>query len=169
MVQEDESEDVGGERECESDGDGVEMDGRRCRIDGATSGARRDLIQVEMRPLAGDKGGQDNRRNNMKVHVPEPSTPPPEHHRRPMDQPNPPRRRGRLKTSFRRPRNINNHRWTYQATRTHRGRIGRIERAGYVVYSQEMVQDRYRAAKREDESAGIDRGRACALGQQRDH
>ena len=37
-----------------------------------------------------------------------------------------------------RPRNVRHPRWTYQATRTCRGQIGQIKRAGYVTYGQEM-------------------------------
>ena len=47
-----ESGEVGGERERQSDCDGVGCDGRRCRMDSATSGTWRDSIQVETRPLA---------------------------------------------------------------------------------------------------------------------
>ena len=39
---EDKSGDIGAEQERRSDGDGVEMDGTGCRMDGATSSTRRD-------------------------------------------------------------------------------------------------------------------------------
>ena len=159
------SRDVECDRERQSDGDGVEMDWIRCRKDGATSGPRHDSTRVETDPLAEDGTGQHRWYKHDTRDVPRPSRPPPEYHRLPANQPNPPRRRGQLKT---RPRRVSYHRWTYQATRTRRGRIGRIEHAAYVAYRPEMVGERYRAAEREDESVGIGRGRARALGQ-RDH
>ena len=156
---------VGGERERQGDGDGVVYEGNRCRTDGATSGARHDSKRVGTKPLAENESSQHERWNHERAHVPEPSTPPPEYHRRPTDQPNPPRRRGRIKT---RPRSVSTSRRAYQATRSRRGHIRRTRAIGYVVYGQEMAQELSRGAERKDEAAGIDRGRARALGQQRD-
>ena len=158
--------DAEGDWERLSDGEGIEMDRTGCQMDGATSGARCESKRLESHSLAVERVSQHERRNRTTDDAPRPSTPLPNDPKRPMDHPNPPRRRGKTKT---RPRNISNPRWTYQATQTRRGRIGRIERAGYVAYGPEMVGERHRAAKREDGSAGIDRGRVCALGQQRDH
>ena len=42
-----ESGDIGGEQERRSNGDGVEMDGIGCQMDGATSGARCNSKRVE--------------------------------------------------------------------------------------------------------------------------
>ena len=128
--------DLEGDCEHQSDGNGVDTDGRRCRMDGTTSGPHRDLTRVEMDPLAEDETGQRRWYKRDKTDVPRPSTAPTDDHRLPADHPNPPRRCGRLKS---RPRKVSNPRWTYQATRTHRGRIGRIKRAVYVIYGQEMV------------------------------
>ena len=127
--------DVEGDPERHSDGDGVETDGRRYQMDGAMSRPRHDSKQVETDPLAEDETGQRRWYKRDTTDVPRPSTAPTEDHRLPADHPNPPRRRGRLKT---RPTRVSHPRWTYQATRTRRGRIGRIECAGYVAYGQEM-------------------------------
>jgi hypothetical protein len=160
-----ESGDVGDDLERWGDGDGDQRGGRRGEMDGATSGARRDSKRVETGPLAEDETDQHGQREREMAHVPRPSTPHPIDHRHPTDQPNPPRRRGRLKT---RPTKVSNPRWTYQATRTHRGRIGRIGRIVHDVYGPEMVEASSRDAKREDQATGVDRGRARAPGQ-RDH
>ena len=127
----DELGDVEGDRERQSDGDGDDMDGRPGGKDGATSGARRDSKRVKTTPLAGGKPGQYRRRKRGIADVPEASTPPTIDPRRATDQPNPPRRRGRLKT---RPRRISTRKWTYQVTRTRRGRIGRIGPFGDIVH-----------------------------------
>ena len=131
---------IEGGRERQSDGNRVEMGGRRCRMDGATSNAHHDLKRVGTTMLADseDQASQYEERKRNTTHVPRPSTPPPINHIHPADQPNPPRRRGQLKS---RPRNISNPRWTYQATWTCRSRIRRIGCVRYVVYSQEMVQE----------------------------
>ena len=126
---------VEGGRERQSDGDRVEMGGRRCRMDGATSGACHNSKRVGMTALAEDQASQYEQRKRDTTDVPRPSTAPTNDHRLPADHPNPPRRRGRLKT---RPSRVSTTRWTYQVIRTRRGRIGRIERAGYVTYGQEM-------------------------------
>ena len=41
--------------------------------------------------------------------------------------------------------------------------IERLKQIGHDVYGPETVQERFQAAKREDEAAGVDRRRACAL------
>ena len=127
----DELGDVEGDLERQSDGDGDGMEGRRGSKDGATSGARRDSKRVETRPLAEDETDQHGQRKRTTGDAPRPSTPPTIDPRRPTDHPNPPRRRGRLKT---RPRRISTRRWTYQVTRTRRGRIGRIGCVKHVVH-----------------------------------
>ena len=161
-----EPEDVEGDWERQSDGNGVGYDGRRCRMDGTTSGASGDSKRVDTRSLAEVRSSQQERRKRTMAHAPRPSTPTLRYARSLSDHVDPPRRRGRLKT---RPRNVSYPRWTYQATRTRRGRIGRIERAGYVAYRPEMAGERCRTVKREDGGAGVDRGRARALGQRNHH
>ena len=47
VIEEVEPRDIEGEWERESNGDSIEMDGRRRRMDGARSGARRDLTRNE--------------------------------------------------------------------------------------------------------------------------
>ena len=118
-------------RERQSEGEGDRTDGiRRCK-DGATSGARRDSKRVETTPLAEGETGQYRRRTRTTTDVPRPSTAPTNDHRLPMDHPNPPRRRRRLKS---RPRRVSNPRKTYQVTRARQGRIGRIGRVVHAVY-----------------------------------
>ena len=115
-----ESGDVEDNRERHNDGDGIEMsDGRPGAADGATSGAGSDSKRVDTRLLAGDEGGQLERRNRTTAHVPEPSTPAPEYPRRSTDQPNPPRRRGRLKTKHRRVSRARSRKSTHQAIQSH--------------------------------------------------
>ena len=120
-----------GDRERQSDGDSDEMEGRRGGKDGATSGARRDSKRVDTTPLTAGEPGQHGRRKRRTTSAPEPATPPSIDPRRPTDHPNPPRRRGRLKT---RPRRISTRKWTYQVTRTRRGQIGRIGPFGDIVH-----------------------------------
>ena len=67
-------------------------------MDGATNSAGGDLKQVDTRPLAEVELSQHEWWNHERAHVPEPSTPPSEYSRWPTDHPNPPRRRGRIKT-----------------------------------------------------------------------
>ena len=136
-----ESGDVEGDREHQSDGDGIEMDGRQWRMDGATSGARHDSKRVGTKLLAGDEEGQHERRKHTTAHVPEPSTPAHEYPRRPTDHPNPPRRRGRLKTKTRRVSQTRARKSTYQAIRSRRGHIGRVGYVVYVVQGPGIVQE----------------------------
>ena len=118
--------DIEGDRERQRDGDGDQRGGRRGGQDGATSGARRDPKRVETTPLAAGETGQHGRRNRRTTDVPEASKPPSIHPRRPTNQPNPPRRRGRLKT---RPRRISTRKWTYQVTRRVEGESGESDRS----------------------------------------
>ena len=110
-----EPEDVEGDWERQSDGDGVAYDGRRCRMDGATSGARGDSKRVDTRSLAEVRSSQQERRQRTMAHVPEPSTPLPNDPKRPTNPPNPPRRRGRLKTRPRRVSPAGSRKSTHQA------------------------------------------------------
>ena len=126
-----ESGDVDGDRERQSDGERDEMDGRRGGMDGATSGARCESKRLETRPLAEDETDQHGQRKRTTGDAPRPSTQPTKRPRRPTDHPNPPRRRGRLKT---RATSISTNQWTYQVTRTRRGRIGRIAPFGDIVH-----------------------------------
>ena len=85
------SRDVECNRECQSNGDRVERDGRRCRMDGAPSGPHRDSTRVETEPLAADETGQRRWYKRDKTDVPRPSTAPTIDHRPPADHPDPPR------------------------------------------------------------------------------
>ena len=102
-------------------GEGVGYDGKGCRMDGATSGARRDSKRVETDPLAIEQEGQHKRRKRTTSDVPRPSTPPPIHPRRPAEPVDPPRRRGRLKSRPRRVSQTRVHKCTYQVGRRLRG------------------------------------------------
>jgi hypothetical protein len=93
----------GGSRERQSNGNGDQRGGIRCGKDDATSGARSDSKRVDTSLLAEGKAGQYERRKRETTDVPRPSTPPTDTSKRPMDHPNPPRRRGRLKS---RPREV---------------------------------------------------------------
>ena len=101
LVEEVEPGDVEDDRERQSDGNGDDTDWIRGGMDDATSGASGESKRLDTRPLAETDSSQHERceqRERRTAHVPEPSTPPPEYHRRPTDQPNPPHRRGRIKT-----------------------------------------------------------------------
>ena len=65
------------DRERESGGRGVVYDGDRCRMDGATSGARHDSKRVGTKLLAGDEEGQHERREYKTAYAPRPFAPPP--------------------------------------------------------------------------------------------
>ena len=94
--------------------EGAGYDGRWGRMDGATSGARCNSKRVGTRSLAEEQTSQHEQRKRTTAHVPRPPIPPPSHHRRPHTHPNPPRRRGRMKT---RPTSVSNPRTTYQVKR----------------------------------------------------
>ena len=66
-------------------------------MDGATSAGRRDPKRVETDALAEYQASQHEQRQRTTTNAPEPSNPPPQHHKQPHSHPNPPRRRGRLK------------------------------------------------------------------------
>ena len=121
---EDKSGGIGGKQERQSDGDGVEKDGTGCRMDGATSGARRNSKQVETRPLAGVETGQHRQCNHTTAHIPQPSTPPPSYARSLSDYVNPLRRRGRTKTKPRQISQTRARKLTHHFERSCRGRIG---------------------------------------------
>ena len=127
--------DIGDEWKRQSDGDGVKMDETGCRMDGATSGARRNSKQVETQPLAGVETGQHQQRNRMTAHVPQPSTPPPRYARSLSNYMNPPRRRGRIKTRSRQVSRAQARKLTHQFERSHRGCIGRPRSDGYTPYT----------------------------------
>ena len=107
----------------ETDGEGGGFDGRWWVMDGATSAARLDSERVETDALAEYQASQHEQRQRTTTNVPGPSTPPPIDHRQPNDHPNPPRRRGRLKTK---PTRVSRSRTTYQVIQTRRSRIGRV-------------------------------------------
>ena len=120
--------DVEGDWKRLSDGEGIEMDGIRHGMDGAASGASGESKRLDTRPLAETDSSQHEwreRRERRTAHVPEPSTPPPDHHRRPTDHPNPPRRRGRIKTRTRKISQTRARKLTHHFERSRRGRIGR--------------------------------------------
>ena len=77
---------------------GGECDGNEGGKDGATSAPRRDSKRVETDVLAGYQAGQHEQPQHTTSDIPRPSTPLPDHHKQPHTHPNPPRRRGRLKT-----------------------------------------------------------------------
>ena len=76
----------------ESDVDSDGYGGRRCLMDGATSGARSDLKRVDIGSLAEEKTNQHGQRKRSTTGIPGPSAPPtidPIHLTKPV---NPPRR-----------------------------------------------------------------------------
>ena len=107
--------DVEADWDRRNDGEGGGYDGRWWGMDGATSVARRDSERVETDALAEYQASQHEQRRDATRNVPGPSTPLPNHHRRPHTHPNPPRRRGRMKT---RPTSVSNPRWTHQIIQT---------------------------------------------------
>ena len=168
-----ESGEVGGKRERQCDGNGVGYDGRRCRKDGATSSARRESKRLKTRLLAETEEGQYERRHHMTDYAPGPSTPPPCYARSLSAYVDPPRRQGRLKPQ---PRRVSHPRWTYQATWTCRGRIGRIRRSTYVAYGpwggaipscktrRRKRRNRSRTSAHMDSATTISRGTTSILG-----
>lgn len=85
-----------------NDRERVGMEGKWCRMDGATSSTSCDSKRVETRLLAGDKGsGQHEWQRQKPNDVPEPSTPLGIHPRRPTKPVDEPRRRGKLKSQSR--------------------------------------------------------------------
>ncbi|KAN0101146.1 hypothetical protein V8E55_001130 [Tylopilus felleus] len=86
--------DIESDRSCENVDDGIGYDGRQYRKDGATSAPRCDSKQVETDLLA----KEHEQRWDTTSDVTRVSTPPPDHPGRPTNYPNPPRRRGRMKT-----------------------------------------------------------------------
>ena len=132
LVEEVEPGDVDGEWERQSDGDGDEMDGIRQGMDDATSGASGESRRLDTRPLAETDSSQHERRERGTAHVPRLSTPPPDHHRRPMDHPNPPRRRGRMKTRSRQVSRTRARKPTHHFERSRRSHIGRLRSDGYT-------------------------------------
>ena len=151
--------DVEDDLERRSDGDGDQTDEGRGGKDGAMSGARRDSKRVDTTPLTAGEMGQHGRRKRETADVPEASTPPTIDHRRPTNHPNPPRRRGRLKT---RPTSISTRRRTYQVIRMRQDHIGWIRGVGDVVYGLKTVGESSQGAIRADEATGVDRARPHA-------
>ena len=128
------SRDVEGDWSRESDGDGVGYHGRRDGKDGATSSARCDSKRVERRPLATEEARQQRRYRQCVKNVPRSSMAPSKHPRHPIELPNSPRRRGRMKS---RPRKVNRTKTkesTHRIVRPRRGQIRRIKRIGDVAY-----------------------------------
>jgi hypothetical protein len=143
------SRDVEGDWSRESDGDGVGYNGRRDGKDGATSGARRDSQRVATKPLAGDKGQSQQVERDITMDIPEASTPPPNYPKRPVELPNPPRRRGRMKSRPRKISQADMKKTTYRVVKQRRGQSGSIGGVGYVVYgvqSRGSIPDRYRSS-----------------------
>ncbi|KAF8132922.1 hypothetical protein EV363DRAFT_1162886, partial [Boletus edulis] len=120
-----------GERDCkrEIDTDGVHMDGRQWGMTATTSAARRESKRLEMDALAEYKASQHRKCNRTTTDVPEASKPPHHYPRSPTDHANPPRRRGRLKST---PRSVNHTKWTHQVTKPRWDQIGRI---GHAVHN----------------------------------
>ena len=151
-----EPDDVGGNLSHENDGDGVGEDGRGCWMDDATSGARCDSRRVETRPLAREQADQHGQQEREPADVPEPSTPSQTTPRRHTNHPNPPRRRGKLKTSS---RNVSQ---TRVHKRTHRNRtatsrpIQRVEAMRMRSNGMENAGERSGGAICENGRAGGD-------------
>ncbi|KAF8129204.1 hypothetical protein EV363DRAFT_1169260, partial [Boletus edulis] len=122
--EQDQSRSIGGDRERETNADGVQTDGKRYEKGAATRNES----------LAESQASRHGKRNPMKTGVPEASKSPSNHPRRlTTDHANPPHRRGKLKT---RPRKVRSTRCsrTYQVTGPRRGQIGKIGRVVHLVY-----------------------------------
>ena len=163
------SRDVKGDWSHESDGDGVGYNGRRDGKDGTTSGTRRDSQRVETRPLAGDKGQSQQVECDITTDIPEASTPPPNDPKRPVELPNLPRCRGRLKSCTRKMRRSTMRRSTHQVIPLCRGQSSRIERIGYVAYTVERLGEQPTATMNEKDRPSDDPGEACAAETARPH
>ena len=90
-------EDIKGDRERQSGGDGDQRGGRQGLMDDTTSGVRHDSKRVGTTLLAEDQASQHGWRKRETVDIPRTSTPATTYLRQPTDNPNPPRRRGQLK------------------------------------------------------------------------
>ena len=64
--------DIEDDRECLSDGEGIEMDGIRHGMDGAASGASSELKRLDTRLLAETDSSQHEQHERGTAHVPEP-------------------------------------------------------------------------------------------------
>jgi hypothetical protein len=118
----------------QSDGDGNQMDGRRRDTDGRANSTWQDSKRVKTQLLVGDKGQHQRFTRNEIADIPEPSTPLPNDPKRPIDKPNPLRRRGKMKS---RPREVSRtqvRRLTHHVEQSCQDRIGQV---GRVVYAQE--------------------------------
>ena len=133
------SRDAEGDWSRKSDVDGVGYNGRRDGKDGATSSARCDSKRVETRLLAGEKGQYQQVERDITTDVPEASTPPPNDPRRPVELPNPPRRRGRIKSRSEKIRRTKMKKLTYRIVQPRRGQSGRIKRIRDVAYEVQML------------------------------
>ena len=111
-----------------SDVEGDRIGGRQCRKDGATSGAHRDSKRVKRRPPAPEEARQQRRYRQCIKNVPRSSMAPSKHPRHPIELPNPPRRRGRLKSHPRKIRRTKIKESTHRIVRPRRGQIRRIKR-----------------------------------------
>ena len=142
--------DVEGDWSHKSDVDGVRYNGRRDGKDGATSSARCDSKRVETRLLAGEKGQYQQVERDITTDVPEASTPPPNDPRRPVELPNLPRRRGRIKLRSRKIRRTKMRRLTYQVRQQRRGPSRCMKCIGDVAYEVWMLGEpipaRYRCS-----------------------
>ena len=133
------SRDVEGDWSRKIDVDGVGYNGRRDGKDGATSSARCDSKRVETRLLAGNKGQYQQVERDITTDTPEASTPPHNDPRRPIELPNPPRRRGRIKSRSRKIRRTKTKKSTHRIVQPRRGQIRRIKRIGDVAYEVQML------------------------------
>ena len=97
------------------------------------------MKQVETRLLAGDKGQYQQVERDITTDVPETSTPPPNDPKRPIELPNPPRRRGRIKSRSGKIRRTKMKKLTYRIVQPRRGQSGRIKRIGDVAYEVQML------------------------------
>ena len=99
LVVQGELDDVERDLERGNDGDGDGYDGIRGKMDGATSDVRTDSKRVKTKSLARQQASQHECNGTEMVHVPAPATTSKDNPRRIMHLLNPPRRRGKLKTT----------------------------------------------------------------------
>jgi hypothetical protein len=157
------SRDVEGDWSRESDGDGVGYHGERGKMEGVTSGACGDSKRVDPRPLADREGQHQRFTRNETAHVPEPSTPPTNDHKRSTELPDPPRRRGKLKSRTKRIRRSKMKKSTYRIVRPRRGQSRRIERIGYVEYEVQMLGEHPGKIPAQHDTAEVEDTRSRAL------
>ena len=127
------SDDIEGDWRCENDSNCVGFDGIRARMDGTTNVVCSDPKRVDTRTLAGYASSQHGCNKRTTANVPGSPTPLGKNPRRPTDNPNPPRRRGKLKTSTTSVSQTRPCERTYHTTWTRRSRTGRLIRDKHTL------------------------------------